>query len=194
MSRTTQTLTNEANYIIPAASTENQTGFDRLTRDRREVFVRDPNQLLNEHDESCSPMIIATVRSLQNKTAYIPVAIGGTLSFLSMISGTTSGGAFNPARAFGPAVISGNCIGQWVYWIGDLLGAFLAVVVGWTLFSNKVFIPLSPSTVASPTNQSPGLYDEENAASPNDYQNGYANGYANDYPVGTPESSIEEMV
>jgi hypothetical protein len=38
-----------------------------------------------------------------------------------------SGGAFNPARAFGPAVISGKGWShQWVYWIGDFTGAALA--------------------------------------------------------------------
>ena len=64
------------------------------------------------------------------KAGFAPVAIGFTLGFLCLIGGTISGGAFNPARAFGPTIISGQGWGhQWVYWVGDLSGAALA---GWT--------------------------------------------------------------
>lgn len=33
----------------------------------------------------------------------------------------------NPARHLGPAVISGAWQGWWIYWLGPLLGTFLAV-------------------------------------------------------------------
>ena len=32
----------------------------------------------------------------------------------------------NPARAFGPALVSSNLIGQAIYWIGPILGAVVA--------------------------------------------------------------------
>ena len=35
----------------------------------------------------------------------------------------------NPARAFGPAVISATWSGQAVYWIGPLLGAAVAAAL-----------------------------------------------------------------
>jgi aquaporin Z len=37
-----------------------------------------------------------------------------------------SGISTNPARSLGPAVISGNWTGWWIYWIGPLAGALLA--------------------------------------------------------------------
>jgi aquaporin Z len=40
------------------------------------------------------------------------------------ISGTST----NPARSFGPAIISGQWQGWWVYWIGPLLGTLAATV------------------------------------------------------------------
>ena len=47
------------------------------------------------------------------------------------ISGTST----NPARSFGPALISGAWSGWWVYWLGPLIGTLIAVALyhraGW---------------------------------------------------------------
>ena len=51
----------------------------------------------------------------------------------ALVGGSLTGGAMNPARAFGPAVISWNFSGHAVYWAGPLLGAALAGVVWKTL-------------------------------------------------------------
>jgi aquaporin Z len=40
-----------------------------------------------------------------------------------------SGISVNPARSFGPSVISGVWNGWWIYWIGPLLGGLLAILV-----------------------------------------------------------------
>ncbi|KAJ3066423.1 hypothetical protein HDU98_010299 [Podochytrium sp. JEL0797] len=70
------------------------------------------------------------------KAGFAPLAIGFTLGFLGLIGGSVSGGAFNPARVFGPAVLTGNFHNNWIYWVGDFLGAALA---GWTqhLFAHE---------------------------------------------------------
>jgi len=60
------------------------------------------------------------------KAGFAPLSIGFTLGLLSLVGGSVSGGAYNPARAFGPALVSGVWQDQWVYWIGDLLGAAAA--------------------------------------------------------------------
>lgn len=41
------------------------------------------------------------------------------------ISGTST----NPARSLGPAIISGQWQGWWIYWAGPVLGTFLALLV-----------------------------------------------------------------
>jgi len=70
------------------------------------------------------------------KSGFAPIAIGFTLGMLSLVGGSVSGGAYNPARAFGPAMCSGIWRGQWIVWIGDLAGAAAA---GWTqLFFQKL--------------------------------------------------------
>jgi len=60
------------------------------------------------------------------KAGFAPIAIGFTLGFLCFMGGSVSGGAFNPARVFGPALVSADFPRHWLYWIADCLGAGMA--------------------------------------------------------------------
>jgi aquaporin TIP len=66
--------------------------------------------------------------------------IGLVLLFDILVGGPLTGAAMNPARAFGPAVISGEWVGQLVYWIGPIVGALLAAVL-WEV----LLLPKGPS-------------------------------------------------
>jgi MIP family channel proteins len=46
-----------------------------------------------------------------------------------LVAGPISGGAFNPARHFGPALVSGNFDDFWIYWIAPAAGAALAALL-----------------------------------------------------------------
>ncbi len=52
--------------------------------------------------------------------------IGLTLFLGILFGGSLTGAALNPARAFGPALVSGQWISQGVYWVGPILGALVA--------------------------------------------------------------------
>lgn len=52
--------------------------------------------------------------------------IGLVLLFAMLVGGPLTGAAVNPARAFGPALVSGNWLGQAVWWVGPLLGGLAA--------------------------------------------------------------------
>jgi len=58
----------------------------------------------------------------QSKTGFAPFSIGFTIFSLSLVGGS-SGGAFNPARLFGPALFSGHWEYLWLYWLGEILGS-----------------------------------------------------------------------
>jgi len=60
------------------------------------------------------------------KAGFAPIAIGFTLGFLCFMGSSVSGGAFNPARVFGPALVGNKWTAHWMYWIADLLGAGMA--------------------------------------------------------------------
>jgi len=55
--------------------------------------------------------------------------VGLTLIPIIMIGGVLTGAAANPARAFGPAIVTGNLTAQAVWWIGPILGATLAALL-----------------------------------------------------------------
>lgn len=62
--------------------------------------------------------------------------IGLVLLFDILVGGPLTGAAMNPARAFGPAAIANDWVGQGAYWIGPLLGGAVAALV-W----GKVLLP-----------------------------------------------------
>lgn len=52
--------------------------------------------------------------------------IGATLGIGVMIIGPLTGAGFNPARSFGPALVSGEWADFWIYIVGPLIGAIAA--------------------------------------------------------------------
>ncbi|KAF7905788.1 hypothetical protein EAF00_000067 [Botryotinia globosa] len=60
-------------------------------------------------------------------TFIAPIGIGLSLFIAELTGVYFTGGSVNPARSFGPAVVSGQFSGyHWIYWIGPILGAILA--------------------------------------------------------------------
>ena len=60
--------------------------------------------------------------------------IGLTMSLGILVAGPFTGGALNPARAFGPALASGHWINWGIYWVGPLAGGFIAGLLYDSLF------------------------------------------------------------
>ena len=58
----------------------------------------------------------------------IGLAVFGVVASAHISIGVLTGAALNPARAFGPALVSGYWATQSVYWFGPLMGAFAAAL------------------------------------------------------------------
>ncbi len=66
-------------------------------------------------------------------------AIGLTVTAGILGIGPLTGGSMNPARSFGPAIVTHLFEGQAAYWIGPLLGGIVAA-----LLYDKLFMPRGP--------------------------------------------------
>lgn len=72
--------------------------------------------------------------------SVFPFAIGFTVALDIMAIGPITGAAMNPARAFGPALISWSWDGHWIYWLAPLLGGVLAAFL-----QHRFLMEYSPS-------------------------------------------------
>jgi MIP family channel proteins len=64
-------------------------------------------------------------------------AIGLSITLGILVAGPFTGGALNPARAFGPALASSHWANWGVYWVGPLAGGFIAGLLYDSLFLKK---------------------------------------------------------
>lgn len=77
-------------------------------------------------------LVLTVVSVALNPSArkhWAPLSIGAALGFLVMVMGPLTGGSFNPARWFGPALVSNEFADAWVYVIAPIVGGALAAAV-----------------------------------------------------------------
>ena len=82
------------------------------------------------------------VTAVDRRTSKIlaGVAIGLVYLFGVSVSTTFSGGALNPARVFGPAVVTGHFDYHFVWWLGPVTGAIAAGFLYSKVFTRKTEI------------------------------------------------------
>jgi aquaporin Z len=72
-------------------------------------------------------VILGTASAAQNVGAIAALGVGGYIALAGLWSAPVSGTSMNPARSFGPALVSGDFAGYWVYVLGPIAGALIAV-------------------------------------------------------------------
>lgn len=68
---------------------------------------------------------------------FAGIAIGGMIFLLHLVGVPLTGASMNPARTFGPALVSGYWDFHWVYWAGPIIGALIAAFVMNYIFARK---------------------------------------------------------
>jgi aquaporin NIP len=68
-------------------------------------------------------VIMAVATDTRAVGAAAAIAIGGTIGLDALFGGPVTGASMNPARSFGPALVSGTWTDFWVYVAGPVLGA-----------------------------------------------------------------------
>jgi len=72
-------------------------------------------------------VILGTASAAQNVGAIAALGVGGYIALAGLWSAPVSGTSMNPARSFGPALVSGDSSSYWVYVLGPIVGALIAV-------------------------------------------------------------------
>ncbi|HEX6932886.1 MAG TPA: aquaporin [Streptosporangiaceae bacterium] len=57
------------------------------------------------------------------------IAVGSTVALLGLFASPISGASMNPARSLGPDIVGVDFTGWWVYVVGPVTGAFVAVII-----------------------------------------------------------------
>jgi aquaporin Z len=72
-------------------------------------------------------VILGTASKAQNLGPLSALGVGAYIVLAGLWSSPISGASMNPARSFGPDLVLGNFSHYWVYVVGPLLGAAIAV-------------------------------------------------------------------
>ena len=72
-------------------------------------------------------VILGTASAAQSVGPIAALGVGGYIALAGLWSAPVSGTSMNPARSFGPALVSGDFSSYWVYALGPVAGAIIAV-------------------------------------------------------------------
>ncbi len=78
-------------------------------------------------------VILGTASRAQNVGAMSAVAVGGYIILAGFWSSPISGASMNPARSFGPDLANWDFTNYWVYIVGPIAGAMIAVAFAYVL-------------------------------------------------------------
>ena len=78
-------------------------------------------------------VILGTASGAQNIGIIGALGVGGYIALAGLWASPISGASMNPARTFGPDLVSTTFTGYWLYVAGPIAGAVLAVVIAFIL-------------------------------------------------------------
>jgi aquaporin Z len=77
--------------------------------------------------------VLGTASGARNIGSYGALAVGGYIALAGLWAAPISGASMNPVRSFAPDLIRGDMSTTWIYVVGPVLGAIIAVGFEWIL-------------------------------------------------------------
>jgi aquaporin Z len=77
--------------------------------------------------------ILGTASGARNIGSNGALAVGGYIALAGLWAAPISGASMNPVRSFAPDLIRGDLNTTWIYVVGPVLGAMIAVGFEWIL-------------------------------------------------------------
>lgn len=81
--------------------------------------------------------ICMTAAHKKASAGWAGFAIGGMVFLIHMVGIPLTGASVNPARTFGPALVSGFWEFHWMYWAAPIVGGIIAVVIMKYIYLNQ---------------------------------------------------------
>jgi MIP family channel proteins len=103
---------------------------------------------------------------------WAALAAGGALGMIVMVLGPLTGGSFNPARWFGPALVGNHFSDAWAFIFGPLVGAAVAVAIYRFVIEpssgavQEMADTVAPRGPAPPAGEAPQLRQERGPGGP----------------------------
>ncbi|KAG8006997.1 Aquaporin-8 [Nibea albiflora] len=123
--------------VLGAAMAKGMTSRENYTKANGAAFA-----LLQSNDEiggavfgevamTCLVTMVVLLGAVNAKTRspLVPFMVGCTVIINILAGGDVSGTCLNPARAFGPAIVSNYWTYHWVYWVGPITGGLVAAAL-----------------------------------------------------------------
>jgi aquaporin Z len=89
-------------------------------------------------------VVISVSTGAKEKGITAGIAIGAVIALESLFAGPITGASMNPARSLAPALVTGKLGAVWIYIVGPIAGALLAVPF-YSLLANR------PANAPTPT-------------------------------------------
>jgi aquaporin Z len=78
-------------------------------------------------------VILGTASGARNVGINGALAVGAYIGLVSVWGAPVSGASMNPVRSLAPELVAGNLSGYWIYLVGPIVGAMIAVGFEWIL-------------------------------------------------------------